>query len=185
MAINPVPVGKRTASGLGAASITTAMVLAVAHYAAPKTAQFEGFVSCPYVDKVGRGHPLTVGYGHTGPDVKSGRCISQAEAVALLEQDEQKAARKVASCSPQYVVDSKSLWGAGTDFALNTGYYCRGPGGKPTTMARLFSAGRPAEACRFFNQYVYAAGTRLRGLIKRRAYFSGDCAKGIPDEFAR
>jgi lysozyme len=175
----PAVTPRRAAAAGGGAAITAAMVAAVASWTAPQTAPFEGFVPCAYVDKIGRGTPLTVGFGHTGPDVKPGMCVTKAQALELLERDEAKAARAVASCSPQYVVDRKPLWGAATDFALNTGYYCRGPKGTPTTMAALFAAGRPREACEFYNRYVYSAGKVRGGLVRRRAYFSGVCADGL------
>lgn len=171
--------GRHVAGGLAGTAVTAAMVAAVAHFTAPKTAQFEGFVSCPYVDRIGRGHPWTEGYGHTGPDVRPGVCITHARAIELLEQDEAIAARKAAACSPAYVVNNKYLWGSATDFALNTGYYCRGPSGRPTTMAVLFAQGRPREACAFYARYVYSAGKVMNGLVRRRRFFSTDCMKGV------
>lgn len=164
---------RRAAAAGGGAVVTAAMVAAIAAYTAPKTAPFEGFVACAYVDRIGRGHPLTIGYGHTGPDVRPGMCISKAQGEKLLEQDEARASRLVASCSPQYVVRTQPFWGAATDFALNTGYYCQ------TSMARDFAANRPREACEFFRRYVYAAGRQQNGLVRRRVFFRGDCLKGL------
>ena len=46
--------------------------------------KFEGLRLRSYVDVVG---VLTVGYGHTGPDVVSGMVISEEEAEAFLLKD--------------------------------------------------------------------------------------------------
>lgn len=167
MADKPRIQGKHVAGG--AAIATVAMVAAVATFTAPKTAQFEGYAACPYVDKIGRGHPWTGGFGHTGPDVHPGECHDRAYWLGKLREDETKAARIVASCSPAYVVRNRNYWGAATDFTLNVGHYC------DTSMARLFADNRPAQACDFFNRYVYSAGQVQRGLVRRRLFFSGDC----------
>jgi hypothetical protein len=46
--------------------------------------RFEGIRLTAYRDIVG---VLTIGYGHTGPDVTPGLTITQPRAVALLQQD--------------------------------------------------------------------------------------------------
>ena len=48
------------------------------------TAQFEGCSLAAYQDQVG---VWTIGYGHTGPDVKPGLTITGAQAQDLLAQD--------------------------------------------------------------------------------------------------
>ena len=53
------------------------------------TEQFEGCRLTAYQDQVG---VWTIGYGHTGPDVKPGMTITNAQAEALLAQDVKSAA---------------------------------------------------------------------------------------------
>lgn len=49
--------------------------------------KFEGCSLKAYWDLPGNKGTLTIGYGHTGPDVKEGMTITQAEADNLLLQD--------------------------------------------------------------------------------------------------
>lgn len=54
--------------------------------------RFEGLRLAAYVDPVGI---LTIGYGHTGKDVKSGRVITPQKAEDLLKADLEHAAKGV------------------------------------------------------------------------------------------
>jgi lysozyme len=163
----------KAAGGAGALLVMLALV-------APHTALFEGEKHHAYIDRIGKGHPVTICDGHTGSDVHLGMTLDHDGCLRLLMNDEAKAGRQVAACSPELVPDSETevrpktyLWAAATDFAFNTGYWCK------TTMAKLFHQGRNREACRYFNHYIYAGGRPFEGLRRRRADLTALCMKGV------
>jgi lysozyme len=47
----------------------------------------EGLRLCAYPDPLSGGAPWTIGYGHTGPEVKKGLVWTQRQAEAMLEAD--------------------------------------------------------------------------------------------------
>ena len=49
--------------------------------------QFEGYSSKAYPDPATGGEPFTVGYGHTGKDVKPGMAITAEQAEKMLRDD--------------------------------------------------------------------------------------------------
>lgn len=78
--------------------------------------EFEGCRLTTYVDAVG---VLTIGYGHTGPDVKSGESIPQSKADELLAKD---AARFVRAVNELIAVPlNQNQFDALVSFAFNCG----------------------------------------------------------------
>jgi len=79
--------------------------------------KFEGCRLTAYADIIG---VLTIGYGHTGPDVTPGLTISQAYADALLVKDLEKFELKVMKYEPIYHFN-QSEFDALVSFAYNIG----------------------------------------------------------------
>ncbi len=100
----------------------------------------------------------TIGYGHTGSDVKQGLTITQAKAEQLLRQDLAKFERHV------MLFDSKYHWNqnefdALVSFAFNVGSINQLTANKTRTKAQI------AQAMLSYNK---ANGKVLAGLTKRR-----------------
>jgi lysozyme len=106
---------------------------------------------------------LTIGVGHTGPDVKPGMRITQAESDALLSADlakfEKAVARNVKVPLTQNQFD-----------ALVSFTYNLGEGNlKSSTLLKRVNAGDMGGAAAEFIKWNKAAGKVLGGLTTRRA----------------
>lgn len=123
----------------------------------------------------------TIGYGHTGADVKRGKTIAQAEAEALFDNDLR---RFEAELSRAMKADgapalTQSQYDALLSFAYNIGITAL----RESTLWRKVKANPadptiPAE----FGRWVYAKGKVLQGLVERRKeeaniYTRGDYGK--------
>lgn len=153
---------RRAAAAGGGAVVTAAMVAAIAAYTAPKTAPFEGFVACAYVDRIGRGHPLTIGYGHTGPDVYRIGHLTQQQGLQLLRKD---LARYEAPVNALGIRFNQHQYDALVSFTYNLG---------PLYLARGHTLGDALHrkdwngVANAFLLYDRAGGQRLPGLTRRR-----------------
>jgi len=112
------------------------------------TEQFEGLRLTAYQDSVG---VWTIGYGHTGSDVRPGLTITQEQASALLQQD---VAGAVAAVNRLVTVTLTQNEGQGNLAS--------------STLLRELNAGNTAGAAAQFLVWVYAGGVQLPGLVKRR-----------------
>ena len=115
--------------------------------------QFEGCRLESYVCPAGK---LTIGYGHTGPDVKPNMMISQAQAEALLVSDLQrfeKAVEKTGLDLTQNEFDSL------VSFAYNCG---------EGNMRKLVKNRTLVEIAAKITSYNKGGGKELPGLTKRR-----------------
>lgn len=121
--------------------------------------QFEGLRLAAYQDSVG---VWTIGYGHTGTDVRPGMTITNAQADDLLRIDLGKAGRDVARVVTVPV--SQGQFDALTSFAFNLG----GRALAGSTLLRLLNAGDPGAAAQF-DRWNQAGGQVLAGLVRRRA----------------
>ena len=125
--------------------------------------RFEGCRLTAYPDPATGGEPITVGFGHTGPEVKSGMTISQAIADAYLVKDVTHAAdaleRAVTVPLTQGQIDSL------TSFIFNCGI---GNFLKSTLLKKL-NAGDSLGASLELLKWSKAAGKEMPGLVKRRA----------------
>lgn len=105
---------------------------------------------------------LTIGYGHTGADVKAGMTITQAQAEALLRKDLTKFEGYVNN--PVYVPITNSLnqnqFDALVSFAFNCGQ------GNLKSLCKDRNAEQIADA---ITRYCKAGGRTLQGLVTRRA----------------
>ena len=123
------------------------------------TEQFEGCRLTAYQDQVG---VLTIGYGHTGADVRPGMTISLEEAEALLAKDVSNAVacvnRAVTVALIQEEFDSL------VDFVFNLGAGAF----QQSTLLRLLNAGEFAAAAAQFALWDRAGGAEVAGLLRRR-----------------
>lgn len=110
----------------------------------------------------------TIGWGHTGPDVRVGQTITAFEADGLLEQD--LAAAELAVFGSVTVPLTDNQFAALVSLVFNDG-----PGalhdretGAPTTILRLVNAGDRLGAAKEFPRWDHSGGRELAGLLRRR-----------------
>jgi lysozyme len=114
---------------------------------------------------------LTVGVGHTGPDVKPGMVITVQRADELLWQDVQRFVRDVNSLVKVPLTEGQ--FDALVSFAFNVGSdidadtIAEGLG--DSTLLKLVNAGRFDAAAGEFAKWNKAGGKVLDGLVRRRA----------------
>ena len=122
----------------------------------------EGLRLEAYPDPATGGDPWTVGYGHTGPEVKPGLVISEAEAEALLRAD----CTWFEECVDAYVIVDleQNQFDALVSFAFNVG--CRAL--ESSTLLKLVNAGNFEAAEGQFSRWNKAGGKVLSGLSARR-----------------
>jgi lysozyme len=123
------------------------------------TKQFEGCVLTAYQDQVG---VWTIGYGHTGTDVKTGLTITDDQASILLAADVAWAV----TCVNKFVTSAikQNQFDALVDFVFNLGCASLGQ----STLLRLVNAGDFAGAAPQFLRWNKAGGKVVKGLTMRR-----------------
>ena len=123
------------------------------------TEQFEGCRLTAYQDQVG---VWTIGYGHTGLDVKPGMTVTSAQAEALLAQDVLSAA----ACVNNVVVVkiTQEEFDALVDFVFNLGVGAF----SGSTLLRKLNAGDFTGAAAQFDLWDRAGGAIVAGLLRRR-----------------
>jgi lysozyme len=136
------------------------------------TRSFEGLRSEAYQDS---GGVWTIGYGHTGPEVHRGQCISETEAVVLLRSDVASAVQCVRKAVR--VDMAQHQFDALVDFCFNAG---RGSF-LGSSLLRYVNQGEFDSAAAQFGLWIHAGGKVVPGLVRRRAaeaaLFSG---RGAP-----
>jgi len=116
----------------------------------------------------------TIGYGHTGAEVKPGMVITETEAEALLRADIAvfencvSAAVKVPISQPQF--------DALVSLAFNIGCGAL----RRSTLLRRLNAGDYRGAAREFDKWIRAKGVVLAGLVSRRRDERNLFESGIP-----
>ncbi len=107
---------------------------------------------------------LTIGYGHTGPDVYRGMKITAAQAEAFLAQDLQKFANIVTS-SVKVRLNANQM-GALVSFTFNVG----GGAFNTSTLLRRLNAGENPNtvASQEMPRWNKGGGVVLPGLVRRR-----------------
>lgn len=105
---------------------------------------------------------LTIGYGHTGADVKPGMTISQKQADKLLEKDLAIASESI----KKYVKVplTQNEFDALTSFVFNVGE----GNFKKSSLLRYINEENFNAASNEFNKWVYSKGEALAGLTSRR-----------------
>jgi lysozyme len=124
--------------------------------------QHEGCELEAYPDPGTGGDPWTIGFGHTGPEVKPGMRITQEQAEEFLRRD----LAKVEKCVNNSVkgVITQNQFDALCSFAYNVG--C-GAFGK-STLLRYLNDGDDLSAAREFLRWNKAGNKTLPGLVRRR-----------------
>jgi lysozyme len=120
---------------------------------------FEGLRNKAYVCPAG---VLTIGYGSTGPHVKTGMWISDEQAEALLRKDLARFERTVAQVANS---PTQPQFDALVSFAFNVGTGAL----KSSTLLKRHNAGDIEGAANQFLRWVKAGRTTLPGLVRRRA----------------
>jgi len=105
---------------------------------------------------------VTIGYGSTGPHVKMGMTITEAEAEALLRKDLSRFEAAVNRAAPNATMGQ---FGAMVSLAFNIGI---GAFGRSSVLSR-HKAGDFAGAADAFEMWNKAGGRVLPGLVTRRA----------------
>ena len=122
--------------------------------------EFEGLRLTAYQDS---GGVLTIGYGHTGPDVHAGLTITQAQAQALLQLDLHDAETQIADAVEIELTPNQ--FSALVSWEFNTGGILE-TSGLELINARAFV---PAWDEHLALWVTDADGTELPGLVRRRA----------------
>ena len=101
---------------------------------------------------------LTIGYGHTGKDVKPNQTITKKKAISLLKKDLARFERHVQSYN--YIYEwTDNEFSALVSFAFNIGNIDQLTAYGTRTRSQIRSA---------MVKYVKANGKTLQGLVKRR-----------------
>ena len=136
-------------------------------------------IGTPYVDRLGRGQPLTVCNGITGKDVVAGRYYTPADCYRLEKGRYQEAERFLSKSVPTYTAATVFQQAVALDFVHN-----KGQGAFSTsTYRRKWIAGDTVGACRENERWkkgtVNGVLTVLPGLKTRGNANSDLCAHGL------
>ncbi|WP_440216300.1 lysozyme [Chromobacterium piscinae] len=121
--------------------------------------QFEGVRLAAYQDMVG---VWTIGYGHTGPEVKAGMAITQQQADQLLAADLETFEAGVGRTVT--VPLNANQFSALVSFSYNLGLGNL----RSSTLLRLLNQGDYAGAAAQFLRWNRAGGQVVAGLTRRR-----------------
>ena len=126
-----------------------------------KLKEFEGLRLDAYKDAAG---VMTIGYGHTGKDVRRGDHITANYASELLKDD-------LGACEAAVrrlrVAKTQGQFDALVSLAFNIGAV-RLQGS--TLLKVIREGGSKRQITREFKRWVYADGQRLSGLVRRREW---------------
>lgn len=119
---------------------------------------------------------LTIGYGHTGPDVKPGMTCTEAEAEEWLRKDTAWSMRAVNDLVKVKLTHNQ--FGALVSFVYNVG----ATNFRNSTLLRKLNSGDyaavPAELARWTKQRQNGQLVAVQGLVNRRAAEAGLWARG-------
>ena len=124
--------------------------------------RFEGLRLNAYRDPRPVGAILTIGYGHTGPEVKRGARITKEQAEALLLADAERAAAEVDARVTRPLTPNQRA--ALISFAFNIGARKFAQ----SNVLRLVNANDDAAAVRALLRWCHAGTRVLPGLLARR-----------------
>lgn len=155
----PAPVSTRVKFAATRATSTFKAATSLSQKGIDLIKGFEGLRLTSYRDP---GGVLTIGYGHTGSDVRSGQTISKARAEELLRHDTGWAQEAVRSAVR--VPLSSGQFDALTSFTFNLGAGAL----RSSTLLKKLNAHDYAGAQKEFGKWVHAGGEVLAGLVRRR-----------------
>ena len=121
--------------------------------------EFEGLRLLAYADQVG---VETLGFGHTGPDVKVGETITEEQAEQLLMKDLAKFEQGVNDLVKVALTDNQ--FAALVSFSYNLGLGSL----KESTLLKLVNSSNFDDAAKQFIKWDYAGGVLNEGLLRRR-----------------
>lgn len=104
----------------------------------------------------------TIGYGHTGKDVKEGLVITQEQAEHYLHNDVIIHSANVSRLVKRPLTQNQ--FDALVSFEYNVGY----GNFASSTMLKLINKNKFTEASQQFDRWVFANKKKLEGLVKRR-----------------
>lgn len=107
---------------------------------------------------------LTIGYGHTGPDVVPGMRITRERAEALLRLDMAKAMSGAIRQCPSLAVGPSGRLAAIADFVFNLGEGRL----KASTLRRKINNDEWDAVPGELRKWVWGGGKKLPGLVLRR-----------------
>ncbi|MFT0891020.1 lysozyme [Pseudochelatococcus sp. G4_1912] len=136
------------------------MARKVTPFVIEKLKQWEGSRLVAYRDPAGI---WTIGYGHTGPDVKPGMQITQAEADRLLRDDLARFERAVDQVVKVPLRDNQ--FGALVSFSFNVGAAAF----DKSTLLKKLNQGNYSTVPGELARWNMAGGKVLAGLVNRRA----------------
>ena len=128
-------------------------------------AQFEGCELTAYKCPAG---VLTIGYGHTGKDVKPGMTITEDTAFELLGKDIMKTETVVNKLLSRQIAQgniTQGMFDALVSFAYNCG---TGNLQKSTLLKKVLANPQDSSIANEFAKWNKAGGKVLPGLVKRR-----------------
>ena len=131
--------------------------------------QFEGCELHAYKCPAG---VLTIGYGHTGPDVVSGLVITQQRAVELLQGDLAKFEKAVAAALKVPVTANQFAAMVALAYNIGAGAFAK------STLVKRLNAGKTQEAADQFLAWNKAGGKVVAGLDRRRRAERDLCLQG-------
>jgi lysozyme len=105
---------------------------------------------------------LTIGYGHTGPDVVPQQTITQAQADLLLEHDISKFEKGIQNLVSQALTSNQ--FSALVCFAFNCGLYAL----EKSTLLYSLNHGNYSKAADEFSKWNKSKGVISPGLVRRR-----------------
>lgn len=120
--------------------------------------QEEGLVLHAYKCQAG---VWTIGYGHTGYDVKKGMRIGKVEADRLLAKDLIRFEKVVNNLNADITEKQKEAL-VSLAYNIGTGAFSR------SKIARLVKEGKLKEASNHFQDWIYVNGKVSKGLVNRR-----------------
>jgi lysozyme len=148
---------------------------------------FEGLSLKSYPDPKTGADPWTIGYGHTGADVRPGLIWTQQQAEAALASD-LKSAESAVNAAVTIVGMSQNQFDALVSIVFNVGPgskwkdgIIRLKDGSPSTLLKFVNAGNYAAAAEQFLRWISPGSSVTHGLLRRRtaerALFLGQCVE--------
>jgi lysozyme len=125
--------------------------------------EFEGLSLKAYPDPASGGDPWTIGYGHTGAEVRKGLIWTQAQADNAMADDVSKFADGVSA-----LIGAAPSTQAQFDAMVSLAYNIGLGNFKESTLLRLHKEGDYAGAAGQFVRWNRAAGKVMDGLTRRR-----------------